>query len=188
MTDLVEPARAAQAPGGSPFPPIADYAFLSDCEVTALVAPSGTVEWLCLPRMDGPSVFAGMLDRGAGSFRLGPAGVTVPSGRRYLPGTMVLETTWSTPTGWAVVRDVLLVGPWRHDAVRSRTHQRAPSDHSAERVLLRTARCVQGSVARVLECEPAFDYGRHRGSWRHTGDGYGTAEVLAGDEPRFTLT
>src|SRR6201986_3838706 len=75
------------APGGSPFPPIADYAFLSDCEVTALVAPSGTVEWLCLPRMDGPSVFAGLLDRGGGSFRLGPAEVTVPSGRRYLPGT-----------------------------------------------------------------------------------------------------
>ena len=41
--------------GGSPFPPIADYAFLSDCEVTALVAPSGNIEWMCLPRMDGPS-------------------------------------------------------------------------------------------------------------------------------------
>lgn len=50
----------------SSFPPIADYAFLSDCEVTALVAPSGNVEWLCLPRMDSPSVFAAILDRGAG--------------------------------------------------------------------------------------------------------------------------
>jgi GH15 family glucan-1,4-alpha-glucosidase len=187
MSDLVEDAGLAQVPGGSPFPAIADYGFLSDCEVSALVAPSGNVEWMCLPRMDGPSVFAAMLDRGAGAFRLGPAEVTVPSGRRYLPGTMVLETTWSTPTGWAVVRDVLLVGPWRHDAVRSPTHQRAPADHSAERVLLRTARCVQGTVDLVLECEPAFDYGRRRGTWRHTTEGYGAAEVLAGDEPQFRL-
>ena len=59
----------------SPFPPIADYAFLSDCEATALVAPSGNVEWMCLPRMDSPSVFGAMLDRDAGGFRLGPADV-----------------------------------------------------------------------------------------------------------------
>src|SRR5438132_4026956 len=71
----------------SPFPPIADYGFLSDNEVTALVASSGNVEWMCLPRMDSPSVFATMLDRGAGSFRLGPADTSVPAARRYLPGT-----------------------------------------------------------------------------------------------------
>jgi alpha,alpha-trehalase len=111
---------------GSPFPPIAEYGFLSDCEVSALIAASGTVEWMCLPRMDSPSVFAAILDRGAGWFRLGPADVTVPAGRRYLPGTMVLETTWATPGGWAVVRDVLLVGPWRHDSLRSSTHARGP--------------------------------------------------------------
>jgi alpha,alpha-trehalase len=189
MTDLVEGAHAARSTlGGSPFPPITDYGFLSDCEVSALVAPSGNIEWMCLPRMDGPSVFAAMLDRGAGWFRLGPAEVMVPSGRRYLPGTMVLETTWDTPTGWAVVRDVLLVGPWRHSSGRSGTHQRAPVDHSAERVLLRTARCLQGAVDFVLECEPAFDYGRQRGAWRYTGDGYGEAEALAGAEPQFRLT
>src|SRR5215469_16171434 len=95
-------------PAGSPFPPIADYAFLSDCEVSALVASSGNIEWMCLPRMDGPSVFAAMLDRDAGWFRLGPADVVVPAGRLYLPGTLILETTWGTPAGWAVVRDVLL--------------------------------------------------------------------------------
>jgi alpha,alpha-trehalase len=85
--------------GGSPFPAIADYAFVSDCEVVALIAPSGNVEWMCLPRMDGPTVFAAVLDRDAGLFRVGLADVTVPAGRRYLPGTMVLETTWDTPTG-----------------------------------------------------------------------------------------
>jgi alpha,alpha-trehalase len=189
MTDLVEGAHAGRSTlGGSPFPPIADYGFLSDCEVSALVAPSGNVEWMCLPRMDGPSVFAAMLDRGAGWFRFGPAEVTVPSGRRYLPGTMVLETTWGTATGWVVVRDVLLVGPWRHGSARSEAHQRAPADHSAERVLLRTARCLQGAVDFVLECEPAFDYGSQRGTWRYTGEGYGEAEALAGAEPQFRLT
>lgn len=174
---------------GSPFPPIAEYGFLSDCEVSALIAASGTVEWMCLPRMDSPSAFAAVLDRGAGWFRLGPADVTVPAGRRYLPGTMVLETTWATPGGWAVVRDVLLVGPWRHDSLRSSTHARVPADHSAERVLLRTVRCLTGSIDFLLECEPAFDYGRQRGVWRYTGSGYGEAEVLLGqDEPQFQLT
>jgi alpha,alpha-trehalase len=175
-------------PGGSPFPPIADYAFLSDCEVSALVAPSGNVEWLCLPRMDGPSVFAAMLDRDAGTFRLGPADVTVPAGRRYLPGTMVLETTWGGPTGWAEVRDVLLVGPWRHNERRSGTHRRVPSDHGAERVLLRTVRCLNGEVDIVLECEPAFQYGRKRGNWRYAGEGYGRAEVIVEGERQLQLS
>jgi len=175
-------------PGGSPFPPIAGYGFLSDCEVCSLVAPGGSVEWMCLPRMDGPSVFAAMLDRDAGSFRVGPADATVPSGRRYLPGTMVLETTWGLPTGWVVVRDALLVGSWPSNSPRSDTHQRTPSDHRSERVLLRTVRCLNGSVDMLLECEPAFDYGRQRGSWQYVGAGYGQAEVRAGDQPRLRLT
>ena len=89
--------------GGSPFPPIADYAFLSDCEVCALVAPSGNIEWMSLPRFDGPSIFGCMLDRDAGPFHLAPVDTTVPAGRRYLPGTMVLETTWGTRTAVADV-------------------------------------------------------------------------------------
>src|SRR5215469_12212001 len=137
MTDqLIQgPQGARSTLGGNPFPPIADYGFLSDCEVSALVAPSGNVEWMCLPRMDGPSVFAAMLDRDAGSFRVGPAGATVPSGRRYLPGTMVLETTWGLPTGWVIVRDALLVARWPGNSPRSATHQRVPSDHRSAHVL-----------------------------------------------------
>jgi GH15 family glucan-1,4-alpha-glucosidase len=175
--------------GGSPFPPIADYGFLSDCEVTALIAPGGSVEWMCLPRMDGPSIFGAMLDRHEGWFRLGPADVTVPADRRYLPGTMVLETTWDTPTGWAVVRDVLLVGPWRDDSPSSSKYRRAPSDHQAERVLVRTVRCLTGSVELALECEPALDYGRRRGVWRYAGDSYRRAEIAPDDgEPHVRLT
>src|SRR5580692_1286848 len=93
--------------GDSPFPPIADSGFLSDCHTGALVASDGSIEWMCLPHFDSPSVFAAMLDRGAGSWRVGPYGVYVPVGRRYLPGTNVLETTWMTPQGWLRVVDAL---------------------------------------------------------------------------------
>ncbi len=163
----------APGPGGSPFPPIGEYAFLSDCETTALVAPGGNVEWLCLPRMDSPSVFGALLDRSAGGFRLGPEGVTVPAARRYLPGTMVLETSWATPTGWLVVRDALLMGPWHHDDELSHTHRRTPTDYDAAHVLLRTIRCVTGEVQVTFDCEPAFDYGRLPGTWSYPGDSYG---------------
>ena len=156
----------------SPFPPIADYGFLSDCEACALVAPNGAIEWLCLPRMDSPSVFGAILDRDAGSFRLGPADVSVPAARRYLPGTMVLETSWGTSSGWIIVRDVLLIGPWHHETERSHTHRRSPTDYDADHVLLRMIRCVNGEVQINMDCEPVFDYGRVRGDWDYTGPGY----------------
>jgi alpha,alpha-trehalase len=165
--------RAPDVPqAGSPFPPIADYGFLSDCETVALVAPSGNVEWMCLPRLDSPSVFGAMLDRGAGSFKLGPIGVNVPASRRYLPGTMVLETSWWTGAGWIIVRDVLLIGGWHHEEERSDTHRRAPTDYDADHVLLRTVRCVNGEVEIALDCEPAYDYGRQSARWEYVGDGY----------------
>src|SRR5205809_319196 len=63
----------------SPFPPIADYAFLSNCHTGALVAPDGAVDWLCVPAFDSPSAFGNLLDRGAGSFRLGPYRINVPA-------------------------------------------------------------------------------------------------------------
>src|SRR5215212_6489457 len=69
---------------GSSFPPIADYALLSDCEVCALVAPGGNVEWLSLPQMDGPSVFSAILDRHAGRFRVGPWRHDAERSERYV--------------------------------------------------------------------------------------------------------
>ena len=166
--------------GSSPFPPIADYAFLSDCETTALIAPSGNVEWMCVPRMDSPSVFAAILDRDAGGFRLGPADVMVPAGRRYLPGTIVVETSWETRMGWMVVRDVLCIGPWHHEDERSSSHRRSPTDYEAEHVLVRTIKCVEGSAEIHLDCEPAFDYGGLAAEWEYSGPGY--HEAVASSE------
>jgi len=165
--------------GASAFPLIADYAFLSDCETCALVAPSGNVEWMCLPRFDSPSVFGSILDRDAGMFRLGPDGVEVPAARRYLPGTMVLETSWDAPGGWIIVRDVLLIGPWHHEEERSHTHRRAPTDYDADHVLLRFVRCVNGAVQVNLDCEPSFDYGRSTAHWKYDGDAYHSAVAHA---------
>jgi GH15 family glucan-1,4-alpha-glucosidase len=172
----------------SPFPPIADYAFLSDREVNCLIAPSGSVEWLCLPRPDGPSVFAAMLDRGAGRFRLGPAEAVVPTGRRYLPGTLVLETTWRTRTGWLIVRDALVVGPW-YSNERVEGYRRAPTDYQAQHCLLRTVRCVNGKVDLLLDCEPVFDYGQTEARWDYDGAGYTTAVARGSpDDPALRLT
>jgi GH15 family glucan-1,4-alpha-glucosidase len=165
--------------GRSPFPPIGEYGFLSDCETCALVAPGGNVEWLCLPRFDSPSVFGSILDRDAGMFRLGPADVEVPAARRYLPGTMVLETSWGTRGGWIIVRDVLLIGPWHHEHDRSTTHRRSPTDYDADHVMLRLIRCVNGEVQVLLDCEPQFEYGRVAASWEYTGPGYHEARASA---------
>jgi GH15 family glucan-1,4-alpha-glucosidase len=149
--------------------------------VCALVAPSGNVEWLPLPRLDGPSVFSAMLDRHAGRFRVGPIDRTVPAGRRYVPGTMAIETTWRSPTGWLEVSDALLIGPWRHDEARSQRWVRAPRDHEAEHVLLRVLRCLEGYVDVELDCLPAFGYGRVPGDWRHVGDAYADAVCEASE-------
>ncbi len=122
--------------------------------------------------MDSPSVFAAVLDRDAGGFRVSPADVSVPAARRYIPGTMVLETSWETRMGWVIVRDALSIGPWRHDTERSDSHRRSPTDHDADRVMLRLIECVQGSVEIKLECEPAFDYGGLAADWSYAGPGY----------------
>ena len=133
----------------SAFPPIADYGFLSNCEQSCLVAPDGSVEWLCLPRPDSPSVFGALLDRAAGLFRFGPGNTRVPQHRRYVPGTMVLETTWQTPTGWMIVQDFLAIGPIQREGRRPDYH-RAPTDLGAVGALVRIATCISGR-AEVVE-------------------------------------
>src|SRR4051812_22946360 len=169
--------------------PIANYGFLSDGEVTALVAPGGDIDWMCLPRLDSPSVFGALLGRHAGRFRLGPSDVSVPTARRYLPGTMVLETSWGTPTGWIIVRDVLLIGPWHHEGEVSQLHERTPTDYEAEHTLLRTIRCVSGEVQTVMECEPVLDYGRQPVTWDYTDLGYHQGRATgAGSDVVLTLT
>src|SRR5437764_2908142 len=127
--------RSAAAP--SPFPPIADYAFLSNCHTGALVAPDGAIDWLCVPRFDSASIFSTLLDREGGSFRLGPYGINVPTARIYEPGTNTLATTWHTPTGWLIVRDSLTLGRGNgEDHVTP--HTRPPSDFDADHMLVRT--------------------------------------------------
>jgi GH15 family glucan-1,4-alpha-glucosidase len=162
------------------FPPIADYAFLSDCEVNTLIAPDGSVEWLCLPRPDAPSVFGAILDRSAGSFRLGPAGTVVPQQRRYIPGTNVLETTWHTPTGWMTVTDVLALGPSR--GLRRGGSRRSPGDAVSQRTLIRIATCFDGRVELDINCFPLFDYGREQGEWSFDPDGSDQLTVEGGGQ------
>ena len=175
-----EPQSAA-AP--SPFPPIADYAFLSDCHTSALVAPDGSIDWLCVPRFDSPSIFGSLLDRQAGSFRLGPFGINVPAARVYEPGTNTLLTTWNTPSGWIMVRDCLTIGPRQgEDAVTP--HTRPPTDEDGDHMLVRIVLCIDGNVEVELICDPVFDYGRTPGEWnlvdddRHTADATGAGVTV----------
>lgn len=167
----------------SPFPPIEDYAFLSNCHTGALVAPDGSVGWLCVPRFDAPSVFGTLLDRQAGYFRLGPFNINVPTERSYEPGTNILATTWRAPGGWLVVRDALTMGPRRgEDTVTP--HTRPPTDEDADHMLVRTATCIDGEVEVELVCEPVLDYGRTSAEWtlvdgdRHTADAVGAGETV----------
>jgi GH15 family glucan-1,4-alpha-glucosidase len=171
----------------SPFPPIDEYAFLSDCENTCLIAPNGAVEWMCLPRPDSPSVFGAILDRSAGHFRVGPYGQNVPSLRVYRPGGLIVETTWQTETGWLTVHDALVMGAWHNTDKRSKTHRRAPTDWDAEHILLRVIKCVSGTVEVEVSCEPAFGYHTNEAKWAYTGQVYeeATATCAGGDEDSY---
>jgi alpha,alpha-trehalase len=173
-------ARAPQsAAAPSPFPPIADYAFLSDCHTGALVAPDGAIDWLCVPRFDAPSVFGTLLDRQAGAFRFAPFGINVPAARIYEPGTNTLLTSWTTPGGWVAVRDALTIGPRRGvDLVTP--HTRPPTDEDAEHQLVRVAICLAGEVEIELTCEPVFDYGRVPAEWSVSQEGH-RADATGGD-------
>jgi GH15 family glucan-1,4-alpha-glucosidase len=186
MTDsAVAPAKqpvgqSAAAP--SPFTPIADYAFISNCHTGALMAPDGGIDWLCVPRFDSPSVFGMLLDREAGTFRLGPFGLNVPSARMYETGTNTLITEWHTGGGWALVRNALTMGPRRGEDTIT-PHTRPPADDDGDHTLVRTVECISGSMEIELVCEPVFDYGRTPAEWqlgedRHVADATGAGQTI----------
>jgi GH15 family glucan-1,4-alpha-glucosidase len=159
--------RADAAP--APFPPIESYAFLSDCHTGALIATDGSVEWLCVPSFDSPSIFTTLLDREGGSFRFGPYGIDHPTARDYRPGTNVVEATFRSPSGWVKVHDALTIGP-RSPEDRITPHRRPPTDSDAEHMLVRTIECLEGHVEIEMRCDPVFDYGRTPATWQLVGD------------------
>ena len=148
--------------------------FLSDCETTALVAPSGNVEWLCLPRLDSPSVFGAILDRDAGGFRFGPSDIQ-RAGRAPLPA----RARWCSrragarrPAGSSCAT---CCSSARGITRTSRSHDPPPRRRpttTPSHVLLRMVRCVNGEMQLTLDCEPVFDYGRAPRHVEYTEDGY----------------
>ncbi len=129
--------------------PIAEHALLSDCHSSALVDARGSVEWLTFPRFDSPSVMARLLDDGGGHWAIRPVG-DFETGRRYLEGTMVLETTFRTPTGTVVLTDALAMGP---DNEGHRLGKDVPH------LLLRTLTCTAGEVEVEVSYAPRPEYG-----------------------------
>jgi alpha,alpha-trehalase len=130
----------------NPYPPITDYALLSDCHTAALVSRDGSIDWCCFHRFEARPVFARLLDWGKGGFfRIAPRDEYAVS-RRYLPDTNVLETTFRTAAGGGVL--VLT------DFVPVKQDMGHPDHH-----LLRIVRCVEGEVAVKAKFEPRFDYG-----------------------------
>jgi GH15 family glucan-1,4-alpha-glucosidase len=165
------------------FPSIGSYGFLSDCHTAALVSFDGSVEWLCLPRFDSRSAFAALLDRGAGHFSLRPRGVVVPISRRYQPGTLVIETTWVTNTGWVVVHDALTIAEW---VTADGEGSRPDTAHQSDRSLMRTMTCIDGEVELEMECMPRFAYGIEEARW--SGGELGEAIARGTDGTEMQLT
>ncbi|MFL5901414.1 MAG: glycoside hydrolase family 15 protein [Solirubrobacterales bacterium] len=165
------------------FPPVGSYGFLSDCHTSALVSYDGAVEWLCLPRFDSPSAFAALLDRGAGHFKVAPRDVVVPLSRRYQPGTLVIETTWVTDTGWVVIHDALTIAEWTASDGKG---GRPDTEHESDRSLLRTMTCIDGEVEMEMECLPRFAYGAEPATWSGGELGEATARGSDGAELRLT--
>jgi alpha,alpha-trehalase len=129
--------------------PIAAHALLSDCHSAALVTAEGSVDWLCLPRFDSPSIFGRLLDERAGRWSIRPTGEYTAS-RRYLDQTLVLETTFRTGSGVLVLTDALAMGP------DNRGHALGKG---APHLLIRSVACVAGAVEVDVEYAPRPEYG-----------------------------
>ena len=129
--------------------PIADYGLLSDCHSAALVSRAGSVDWLCFPRFDGPSVFGRLLGDDAGHWSIAPVGES-KAVRRYVDRTMVLETTFSTPSGTARLVETMALNPTEHG------HDLGVN---APGVLVRTLEGLGGEVPFEMEFAPRPEYG-----------------------------
>jgi len=123
---------------------IADYGLLSDCHSAALVSGEGSIDWLCFPRFDSPSVFGRILDAEAGHWSIHPV-AEFDVRRRYLPGSLVLETQFTTADGMVMVTDALVVP---HDEQGDDIGEGAPH------VLVRVAEATEGSVEMAVEYSP----------------------------------
>jgi GH15 family glucan-1,4-alpha-glucosidase len=141
--------------------PIAAYGLLADCNSAALVALDGSIDWLCMPRYDSESIFGRILDPDAGHWSIRPAG-EFTSERRYLPGTLVTETTFTTETGSVRLTDALAFaqGQRGHDLGYDAPHE-----------LLRSVEGISGVVELVLELAPRPEYGLVRPLFRKEGNG-----------------
>jgi GH15 family glucan-1,4-alpha-glucosidase len=130
------------------FPAIKDHGLIGDLQTAALVATDGTIDWLCLPRFDSPSVFACLLDRRCGGrFSLSPSGNKHVTSQMYLPNTAVLVTRFLSEAGVAEVVDFM---PIHNPTVATDRHR-----------LVRLVRLViRGTVKLTARIEPRFDYGR----------------------------
>ena len=143
----------------SSYPLISEHGLIGDLQTAALVSTGGTVDWLCLPRFDSPSVFASLLDADRGGrFRIAPEGTNHVAKQLYFPDTAVLITRFMSPDGVGEVADFMPVDDPHHASVR---HQ-----------LIRVLRVVRGQMTFILECQPRFDYGRAEHRLRAVGDGF----------------
>jgi GH15 family glucan-1,4-alpha-glucosidase len=129
--------------------PIAAHALLSNCHSAALVTTHGSVDWLCFPRFDSPSIFGRLLDDNAGHWSICPVGEYAAT-RRYLDRTLVLATTFRTPAGRMVVTDALATG------ADNRGHALGKD---APRLLLREISCIDGTVDAEVSYAPRPEYG-----------------------------
>src|SRR5215212_7602575 len=161
MSILTPHPAVAAAGSGAASTPIADYGLLADCNSSALVDRAGSIDWLCLPRYDSDAIFARLLDADAGHWSIRPAG-SFTTERRYLPGTLVIETTFTTDTGAVRLRDAMAFaeGQRGHDLGYDAPHE-----------VLRGVEGVSGEVELVLELAARTEYGLVRPLFRREGDG-----------------
>jgi alpha,alpha-trehalase len=149
------------SPSAEEFRPVADYGLLADCNSAALVDRDGSIGWLCLPRYDSPAVFAQILDPGGGHWQIRPT-ASYRSERRYLPGTLVIETTFATETGSVKLTDAMAfaVGQQHHEL-----------GFAAPHLVLRLLEGVAGEVELAFELAPRPEYGLVKPLFRATETG-----------------